>query len=451
MDPGVERRQLLIAAGAAAATAGAGALALPHTTRAVPTSALTAYNVKRFGAAGDGGGDDTKPIQAAIDAAAPKGGIVFFPPGTYVTRTLVIDSGVHLRGSGIDATVLRLAAGTNGAIIESAGFAELAGTGAGGGITSFSLRDLTLDGAREDNAESVGIRLYAYGYELTEIVVHNCAGDGIESEWGAVGSIGGGSHEMEARFLGVRSHTNAGHGVHYRGPHDSMFLNCLAFHNEDTGFLFTGIAHGCQLANVHAWGAEQQIGFHFDALAITCANCYGDVDGRVAVLVTANECVWVGGRVLGSRNAEGEEIGIQLGRADPPASPSGCVIDTYIQNCARTAIYLPTGPDGSPLGDGGRNLIAARLFQEAEPDEDPDSFAFLEGALNPTTQADITQGIDHPDNVVVEPGFVLRAEPDEPPAPAAESVRVFARVVDGKTQLCARFAGGEIQVIGEEP
>ncbi|MGH3699165.1 MAG: right-handed parallel beta-helix repeat-containing protein [Pseudonocardiaceae bacterium] len=42
------------------------------------------FNVKDFGAAGDGAGDDTQSIQAAINAAiAANGGVVYFPPGTY--------------------------------------------------------------------------------------------------------------------------------------------------------------------------------------------------------------------------------------------------------------------------------------------------------------------------------------------------------------------------------
>lgn len=44
----------------------------------------TWFNVKNFGAVGDGSGDDTQFIQAAIDAAiANNGGVVYFPPGTY--------------------------------------------------------------------------------------------------------------------------------------------------------------------------------------------------------------------------------------------------------------------------------------------------------------------------------------------------------------------------------
>ena len=46
------------------------------------------FNVKAYGAKGDGVTDDTAAIQAAINAAnSAGGGIVFFPPGIYITDT----------------------------------------------------------------------------------------------------------------------------------------------------------------------------------------------------------------------------------------------------------------------------------------------------------------------------------------------------------------------------
>lgn len=42
------------------------------------------FNVKDFGAVGDGATDDAVAVQAAIDAAAEAGGgTVWFPPGEY--------------------------------------------------------------------------------------------------------------------------------------------------------------------------------------------------------------------------------------------------------------------------------------------------------------------------------------------------------------------------------
>jgi len=75
------------------------------------------YNVKDYGAEGDGSTDDTAAIQAAIDdAEAGRGGIVFFPPGNYrINSQITIDGdSITLQGSGFGtstgtgATVLDL-------------------------------------------------------------------------------------------------------------------------------------------------------------------------------------------------------------------------------------------------------------------------------------------------------------------------------------------------------
>ena len=55
----------------------------------------TAFDVREFGATGDGKTSATKNIQATIDAAsAAGGGTVFVPAGKYVTGTLWLKSNV---------------------------------------------------------------------------------------------------------------------------------------------------------------------------------------------------------------------------------------------------------------------------------------------------------------------------------------------------------------------
>jgi polygalacturonase len=79
---------------------------LAITIGAAPVRAAS-FNVRDFGAKGDGTTLDTVAIQKAIDAAASSQGTVVFTPGTYLTGsifvkshvTLRIDKGVTLQGS----------------------------------------------------------------------------------------------------------------------------------------------------------------------------------------------------------------------------------------------------------------------------------------------------------------------------------------------------------------
>lgn len=72
-----------------------GCIAAPAPAQAAPASACEAkpssplvVNVRQKGAKGDGRADDTKAIQAAIDAVAGTGGTVDVPNGTYMVRAV---------------------------------------------------------------------------------------------------------------------------------------------------------------------------------------------------------------------------------------------------------------------------------------------------------------------------------------------------------------------------
>ena len=58
------------------------------------------YNVKDYGAVGDNTTDDTTAIQAALDAVAAGGGIVYFPPGLYlISASLTVKARTRLVGA----------------------------------------------------------------------------------------------------------------------------------------------------------------------------------------------------------------------------------------------------------------------------------------------------------------------------------------------------------------
>jgi len=73
------------------------------------TSAWPLFNVRHFGAVGDGVSDDTAPIQQALDAALAAGrGIVQFGAGTFATTPLRFHGRTRIVGMGRGVTVLKL-------------------------------------------------------------------------------------------------------------------------------------------------------------------------------------------------------------------------------------------------------------------------------------------------------------------------------------------------------
>jgi len=75
----------------------AAGMAEPAVPSSMPDPVRNRYNVRSFGAAGDGKQLDTSAIQSAIDAAAGAGGgTVCFPAGTYLSQTLVLKSRITL-------------------------------------------------------------------------------------------------------------------------------------------------------------------------------------------------------------------------------------------------------------------------------------------------------------------------------------------------------------------
>src|SRR5579875_657931 len=138
------RRSVMRRLGLAAALGVGGSAVFERAAAAGGPTAVTAFNVRDYGATGDGTTDDVAAIQAAIDAAAEDGGLVFLPPGTYALGTsIVLRPRVHLLGSGENATVVTLRAGVERPVLVSP---------PGVTVWGFSLRALTIDGNKAHNS-----------------------------------------------------------------------------------------------------------------------------------------------------------------------------------------------------------------------------------------------------------------------------------------------------------
>ncbi len=79
----------------------------------------TIYNVRDYGAKGNGDADDTAAFQAALDDAAKNGGTVWVPAGRYnITKTLFKKSKVSLKGEGMWVSTLVWAGAKNGVLLD---------------------------------------------------------------------------------------------------------------------------------------------------------------------------------------------------------------------------------------------------------------------------------------------------------------------------------------------
>lgn len=118
------------------------------------------FNVKDFGAVGDGVTDDRQGVQDAIDAAGTAGGgIVYFPPGEYLivpsggVGLLVDNPYVQLVGAGAGASTVRGSANAANGLVQLIGGNQTVGepyehaAAALGNAVGFGARDLSFIGA----------------------------------------------------------------------------------------------------------------------------------------------------------------------------------------------------------------------------------------------------------------------------------------------------------------
>ena len=124
-------------------------------------STVNIYDVKHYGAIGDGVADDTVNVQKAVTAAGTDG-VVFFPPGTYIISNLTAVSDLKLIGINKESCILKHKAASSDYMIEGAGVLELT--------------DLTFDGNKDNqtaiSAGNAGVELVSF--DGSKISVRNC-------------------------------------------------------------------------------------------------------------------------------------------------------------------------------------------------------------------------------------------------------------------------------------
>ncbi len=259
------------------------------------------YNVKKFGAKGDGTTIDTTAIQNACDRARnlsekPQGGgVVYLPKGIYIVDNVIdVYSDVLLLGDGKTLTYIKpddsATYNANQGIIQTVFFDTTQGDNLwdyydpypAGLVMGFGIDQICIDGNRGNVSNANGLCIYGGKWKIGDVAVINTDGHGIWTEAGIPGSSISGDdlhdylnmHESYGENIYI-SNANK-HGWLYRGPNDSSITDVQiktcgwgGIFQESTGNNSVG---NLEIQSLHAYSC----------------NCLHDANGAMVTLANAN-------------------------------------------------------------------------------------------------------------------------------------------------------------------
>lgn len=183
------------------------------------------YDVKQYGAKGDGKTDDTAAISRVIMEAAGTGATVFFPAGTYLVVNLPVASKITLAGDPEKRAILKLnhqAIQRRGCIIAYSGEKY---------IDQLVIRDLKFDGSRHDIPEEKLAQLVNI-FRLRDSQVINC--EFYDGKGGAIFQRGVSNLKLEN--CTVRDSDSI--GFYIQNGNNVTLVNCHSIRNESAYGIF---------------------------------------------------------------------------------------------------------------------------------------------------------------------------------------------------------------------
>jgi hypothetical protein len=195
------------------------------------------FNIRDYGAVSDGVTDDTTAVQAAIDAASTAtGGIVLFPGGTTVVRSIMWKPFTSLQGTPGWGTILKLRDNTNDHLIK---------TPTGQNNYYGAIRDMVLEGNKANNTGPSSC-IYLYGadrFVIERCRIRNAKTDGIMLD-GTLSYM-----SIGVQLIDLYIHSCDNNGISGGGAADVMAVNV------DVGLCHHGITlpNSCFFTNVNCW------------------------------------------------------------------------------------------------------------------------------------------------------------------------------------------------------
>lgn len=324
------------------------------------------FVVTDYGAVGNGVTDSTAFIQNAITAALNAGGgIVLFPPGTYISGNQTLASNVYLQGADIGATVIKLKNSANtdlfSANTANINLSGAVGAGSATGVISAGICNITLDGnkANQSSGMSYPIRGYGYNLALQNIEIKNGYTGGILWDWNNTADPASPNISIINHWDNIECHDNNGIGIQVGGPTDAQWKSVNSYKNGSHGYHFAPNAVGIVLSQCHGW--EPATGVNAVTALVEGGgnkfiNCQMEGSDTCQLAILANDTEFVSGEIFiptgVSPNTTG--VGVQLGQTSGHiAIPhqinqsggnttavlvSGSYLHTKIDNCGGGAI-----------------------------------------------------------------------------------------------------------------
>ena len=305
-----------------------------------------------YGATADGATECSTEIQAAIDAAELIGGVVLFPPGTYIVDTeITVDAKIHIVGPGAILKQKDAANQTNVLSFD------------GNNAMDFGIWGLKIDGNMDNNTAVIGIRVEDLSTGWAPI---NCSVTECDIGMLITGNFESQSLIVNATWCGIGLKHLASTDDH--SPNENYII--LSGHSNGTHYYQEAQTDNACSANVH-FACEASSG---DAVYVSCDNIGGYIglsgeirgcsdDGVVIESGTSINRVIFDNLLLNSTHDLGWGIKIDdgtyvSGSVIIQSFASGCWIKKASSGSLNLNCHQIDSGDGLRLGEEGVTTVA---------------------------------------------------------------------------------------------